>query len=103
MVCTGFAHASGWYDVGKVTRVHTGHENAGVAYFSTEIQINSVCPAQQSGYAYSTDDSNGILIYSELLTSYVKKLPISIYVTDQCLASRPQVNAVQFRDAGVGL
>jgi len=93
--------SAGWSEVGKVTRIHSGH-GTGTMYFSTATQIsNPVCPDNSSGYTFSDSSTNADKIYSLLLSAYVSKNPVSIFVTDTCLTGRPQVNAVQFKDPGV--
>lgn len=99
LICEA-AQAAGWYDVGNVTRVHSGHGD-GVLYFSTQIQISNAAYSTNVGYTYNNADSNSKAMYSLLLSAYITKSPVSIYVTDVCFSNRPQVNAVQFKDPGV--
>lgn len=99
------ASASGWYDAGKVTRVHTGHGNGTFAnstiYFSTINQFVVESCSSNAGYTFDENNPNAERIYSLLLSAYVSKLPVSIYVTGDCLSGRPKIDAVQFRDEGV--
>jgi len=95
------AMAGSWQEVGKVTRVHTGH-GSGQMYFSTEIQISvATCTNNSNGYTYADNATNSERIYSMLLSAYISKTPVSIYLNDGCLASRPSVSAVQLKDSGI--
>ena len=93
-------HAAGWYDVGKVTRVHSGHGDS-VMYFSTESQVSNPLCSYNIGYTFSANESNTNRIYSLLMSAYISKTPVSIFVTDACILQRPQVNAIQLKDQGV--
>lgn len=93
--------AQGWHDVGNVTRVHSGHGN-GIMYLSTSTQIAvEGCTVNNAGYTYSEAATNSDKIYSLLLSAYVSKKPVTIYVTGQCLSNRSEINAVQYKDDGV--
>ena len=95
------AFSAGWYEVGNVTRVHTGHDD-GVMYFSTETQRSvSVCTNNVNGYTFSDSEGNSERIYSLLLTAYISKNPVTVFLNDTCLNGRPTTTAVQFKDSGV--
>ncbi|MPY24346.1 hypothetical protein [Shewanella sp. YLB-07] len=92
--------AGSWNEVGKVTRVHSGHGD-GVVYFTAEIQKSNATCTVNVGYSLSDNASNTDRIYSLLLSAYVSKQPVSVYLTGDFLAGRPEINAVQFKDRGV--
>ena len=94
---SGLAYAGVWHDVGKVTRVHSGHAD-GVIYFKTEIQVKTPTCNDALGYVFRDNSANTNRIYSLLLTAYVSKTPVHVYVVDACLLNIPQVNAVLFTD-----
>jgi hypothetical protein len=92
------AGSPGWFDAGKVTRLHTGHGD-GSFLFSTEVNIAvSGCPATTLGYLVKDTASNGNRIYSTLMAAYMAQKPVSIYVTGQCIIERPEVGAIQIKE-----
>lgn len=88
-----------WHEVGKVTRVNSGHE-AGPLYFTTEIQITTP-GCLNVGYTVKEETQNSNRVYSLLLTAYVIQKDVVIFVREGCLAGRPEVDAVQMKDPGV--
>jgi len=99
---SGYVKAAGWHEVGNVIRVHTGHGTvAGAIYFTTDTQIKNASCTSNSGYTFDENNSNSERIYSMLLAAYLSKTPISIYTTNDCLAGRPKVDAIQVKDSGV--
>lgn len=93
------AEPAGWYDAGKVTRVHSGHGN-GTFLFSTEKNLNIAGCQENYGYNVKEDASNSNRIYSTLLAAYASGKPVAIYITGVCLNGRPEVNAVQIKETG---
>lgn len=98
------SQATGWHEVGEVTRLHTGHGsgsfNNGAIYFTTKTQVN-VEGCSNKGYTFDENNENSDRIYSLILSAYLSKQPISIYVTGSCFGSRPKVDAVQYKNSGV--
>jgi hypothetical protein len=107
MVFSGLMAFSGaaladWYDVGKVTRIHTGHGTAEYGkyfLFSTARQIQ--VPGCDNNYGYMVDENitSANRIYSTLLMAYASGKEIAIFTTGRCApGNRPEVNAIQIRD-----
>lgn len=92
------AGSPGWFDAGKITRIHSGHGD-GAFLFSTEINLSVAgCPATTLGYVVKENASNSSRIYSTLLAAYMAQKPVSVYVTGACLIERPEINAVQLKE-----
>lgn len=90
---------AGWEKAGKVTRVHSGHGDNSAYAFSTEVNINlDGCEGKNVGYFVAEGSGASDRIYSLLLAAYLSGKPVAIYITGQCILSRPEVNAVQFTD-----
>ena len=105
LLLTNMCNAEGWYEVGNVTRLHTGHGNTtsvtGAIYFTTITQISNDNCASNAGYTFDENNPNSDRIYALILSAYVSKIPVSIFVTNECLGGRPKVDAVQYKDSGV--
>lgn len=96
------AHASanqGWFQAGKVTRLHSGH-SAAIFLFSTEKQLSAGpdCGDNSHGYMVTNDAESGRKIYATLLLAYSMGKNVSIFLTGDCANGRPTVNAVQIND-----
>jgi hypothetical protein len=93
-----WAGSPSWVNVGKVTRLHTGHGD-GIFLFSTEANVTTTgCPATNLGYVVRDAASNSNRLYSTLMAAYMAQKPISIYVTGQCIIERPEVGAIQITE-----
>lgn len=91
---------AGWYDAGKVTRVHSGHGGNTIFLFSTEknLGIDVAGCFNSFGYMVKETGTNSNRIYSLLLTAYTSGKPVAIYLTGSCIETRPEVNAVQITE-----
>lgn len=94
-----FHVSAGWKNVGKVTRLHSGHSGS-VWAFSTKIQAHTVqgCTTKNQGYFVNGDLEHSERMYSLLMAAYMSGKDVAIYTTDNCLHGRPEVNAVQIKE-----